>query len=278
MEADEIVNRRDIILGRLSIACGLGLISLLCGCMDANTVVFVRKDGSGTVTETIMIRESLAPWTGTNQAAFTVAGNKARLADRASLMGQNVFLLSAEEVHVNGMIGLKAVYAFKDVRSLTVDMQPDVSLLGKLGPVQTDKRRPVTFGFGAKGDSLLINVPKTGVNEAVTSLPRPSNVPRNLAPEQRAVVRTMFAGFKIKLCIRIEGAIATTNASFIERGERNTVLLLDLDIEKLLEDDRIMDKLLAMGRIDDMDTARRKLAGLPDMRIEPADRIEIGFK
>lgn len=240
-------------------------------------VIYVKKDGSGTVTETIKIKESLVPWTSSNQTAFTVAGNKSMLAARALAMGRNVSLTSVEDLQDHGMIGFKAIYTFKDIRTLTIDLQPNTAVLGQLAPGQTD-RQPVTFAMNNDGSSLTINIPKPEINETIKSQPTFQPVPKNLIPEQRAVVRTMFADFRIQLCVTVQGIIGRTNASSIEPGDKNTVVLLDLNIDKLLEDDRQLDKLLTMGKIDDIDTARIKLAGMPKIKIEPSDRVTIELK
>ncbi|MEI6807792.1 MAG: hypothetical protein WCN95_03645 [bacterium] len=254
------------------------MMPLLYGCLDANTVIHVNKDGSGTVTETIKVKESLMPWAGTNQVAFTLAGNKSRLANRALAMGRNVNLTSVQDLQEQGVIGYIAVYAFKDIRTLNIDLQPDATMLGQLAPGQTDKRRIVTFALNTDNSSLVINIPRRGMNETSMSRPAFQPLPKNLVSEQRAVVRTMFEKFRIQLRVTVQGTIGRTNATSVEPGNRNTVVLLDLNIDKLLEDDRQLDKLLTMGQIDDIDTARIKLAGLPGIKIEPSDHVTIEFK
>lgn len=259
--------------------CCLWLISLASGCLDAETVVFVRKDGSGTVTEKVMVANEVAAWSGSNSPAAMLAVQKGRCAARASAMGREAKLESFQEVREKGMTGYMAVYAFKDVRNLILDPQPDVSLLGHLAPKQAAKAKPVTFGFDRGGTaSLVVNFPKPRPDEASQPLVPPPPLPRNLAAEQRAVIRTMFADFRVRLNIKLQGTIAGTTATYVEPGVRDTVVLMDMNIGKLLKTDRYIDRLLTMGRIDDVDTARKRLATMPDIRLESSERIEIGFK
>ena len=106
-----MVSRQSVSSGYARIACGLSLISLLCGCFNASTSVTVKKDGSGTVTETVLITETVAAWTGTNSAEANLYSHKLRCRDRAINMGRGVTLGTVEEVRTNGMTGFKAVYA-----------------------------------------------------------------------------------------------------------------------------------------------------------------------
>lgn len=261
------------------IVCGLGLISLLAGCLDTSTVVYVKKDGSGTVTEKVMVTDELAAWTGTNQTGPTFACNRNRLKDKAAAMGRDVNLESVEELREKGMTGFRAVYAFRDVRNLAIDQQPDFAILGNLAPKQASRSRPVTFGFDETGSpTLVVNIPKPRAEDDVPLQASPPPIPRNLIAQQRAVIRTMFAKFRIRLLVKVQGTITGTHASHVEPGDRNTVVLLDLDVGKLVKDDLQLDKLMAMGRIDDIDTVRRRLVGMPGMKVENAERIGIEFE
>ena len=274
-----MVSRQSVSPGYARIACGLSLISLLCGCFNASTAVTVKKDGSGTVTETVLITETVAAWTGTNSAEANLYSHKLRCRDRAINMGRGVTLGTVEEVRTNGMTGFKAVYAFKDVRHLAVDQQPDLSILGNLVQGKTTGSLPVTFGLDmSSSPTLVVNFPKprTPANSLAQTLVPP--MPKGIVADERAVIRTLFKNFRIQLSITAQGGVVSPKASHIASGGKDTAFLLDLDIAKTLEDDRQLDKLLALGQINDMDTARARLSGAAGIKIEPAERIEIVFR
>ncbi|MEI6972256.1 MAG: hypothetical protein WCL44_12175 [bacterium] len=248
---------------------------MISGCLDAETVVFIKKDGSGTVTETVMFADEAVAWSCTNSPATLLAMQRRRCMVRAQSMGRNTRLEFFRELRSNGRVGFSAIYGFKDVRSLAIDPQPDAFLLGQIASQKPSSLRPVTFTL--ESDNLVVNFPKPVPDEPATPEPKPQPIPRNLIAEQRAAVRTMFAGFRVRLLVKVDGTIGRTTAAHIEPGNRDTLVLFDLEVAKLLANDKHLDQLLTAGRIDDIDTARKRLAGLPNVRIESTERVEVEF-
>jgi len=260
-----------------SSACLCVALATVCGCLDATTVVFVKKDGSGTVTETILVREIVVASAGTNQHIPTLAEESATCRQRAETIGRGVVLQSIKQLRDKDAIGFEAVYAFDDVRELTLDQQPDLSLLGNLVSGRADGREPIRFEFaGGNTPTLTVNIPKPKA-PAETGL-EPVGVVKSVATEQKALVRKMFKDFRVKLLVTVDGKIGQTTASFFDQGTGNMVTIFSFDLEKLLGDDRLLEEALGKGRMDDINKARIKLDGVRGMKLEKAEQIEIKFK
>ena len=94
-----------------------------------------------------------------------------------------------------------------------------------------------------------------------------------------AVLRKAFEHLRIVLQVEVDGEIARTTATFAMGPDdrRNTVTLLDIDAARLLSDDERLSKIFDMGRIDDVETATTKLAGMPGVIFESRDSVVIRF-
>ncbi len=112
----------------LRFTCVLALL-LTSGCIDATTVVSVKKDGSGSVFDVVFIGKRLQQMV---QQMSTAMGGEAaadqsanplmdieKYKAQAVTMGEGVRFISAKELKkTDGTIGVGVVYAFEDIRKL----------------------------------------------------------------------------------------------------------------------------------------------------------------
>jgi hypothetical protein len=285
---------------------GILSIALLAGCIDATTLLFVKKDGSGLVVETVYMGKALEQMMQQMAAGF--GGETAKQAGpkelpleiekykaKAKKMGEGVKFVSAKRVtKADGSPGVRVVYSFPDVRKLTVSEDPDTPSSPGGGPGMMNagqekkkKKNPIRFDF-VKGASpkLIIKMPEAAAAKDATASPESLKAPAEMpsaspTPEQMAMMKQMFGDFRMRIMVKVDGEITDSNASHVQKdgksGKKCLVTLLDMNIGELLANEEQFKKLAAMGKIEDMSTAKYKLKDISGLKIEPEEKIEVVF-
>lgn len=280
----------------------LALLVTMTGCIDSTTTVHVRKDGSGTVTETVYVTRTMErmmemligmavalsedPEARGPHAASVGRGH---YESRAGEIGEDVALVSFEKVKGrNGASGKKAVYAFKDIRKIRVSVEPDYALPEGVNPSSSTNSSSsagaygVTFGFrkGSKCE-LAINLPwaeKARANVLSRTGARPDS---SISLEEVGMLRHVLDGFRTRMMISVDDIIAETDAQFVERGrddpQKKYVLLYDLNIGDAVKNEARLDEMAAIGPTPDMAGALVAYSGIPGMKISQADKVKIVF-
>ncbi len=160
---------------------------------------------------------------------------------------------------------------------------PDTSALEGATTRATKKGPPpLTFDFGREGTSTLtikLPAPQGGKTEEASSDKARPNLSAPSAQE-KAMMKRMFDDFRFRTLIKVDGEIAQTNASYAHKGEDGKtqyVTLFDMDIGELLNDEKEFEKLVSLGRMEDMATGKTKPRGIPDLKIETEREVTISF-
>lgn len=262
----------------------------LAGCIDVETVVRVRPDGSGVVEERMLMSEELAKLAAQMQS---LGGDKTQggpqlfkreeLEARTAGMGSGVSLLSVEPLAVDKRQGYKAVFAFQDVNTLRLNQNPSdkaPSGTGMGNPGSELREEPLTFAFKpGPTPELLIRSAARQPDEAGQETAPPeahkSGGPQDEAGAEMAMamMKEMFKDLRITVAVEVEGRIIETNASFRE-GSR--VTLMELDFGKLLEN---ADKFKAFAERNPKSLADAKalMKDLPGIKAELSPEVRIRF-
>lgn len=275
----------------LRFTCVLALL-LTSGCIDATTVVSVKKDGSGSVFDVVFVGKGLQQMF---QQMSTAMGGEAAASQsanplidikkykaQAATMGEGVRFISAKELKkTDGTTGVGVVYAFEDIRKLKISSDPDIP--GQTEGQASKKSNPITFDFARDhGPKLIINLPQSDNGNKPKSSEMPPVATQELPSEQLAQMKQMFDGFRVRIMVKVDGEIARTNASYVETDtqskKKQLVTLLDMNIGEIMKDEETFKKLAAMGEIQDMETAAEKLKGIPGLKIETTKRVEVEFQ
>jgi hypothetical protein len=277
---------------------GILILAGLTGCLDSATVITVKKDGSGTIVETMymgkamqdMMAQMMGAMGGTNQSANpnmmlqSVEKYKAKTAS----MGQGVTFVSAKEAKkADGSLGAEVTYAFTDISKVRMNSDPDMPAGDGPGAAGTNpdqnKKSPISFQF-AKGAApkLTILMPPQDKSTPTEKTPATTTPVKQPSPEEMAEMKKMFDGFRMRLTVKVDGEITKSNAAYVEAdsttGKKQVVTLFDMDIGRLIQDEATFKKLAAMDQIKDRATARAKLANIAGLKFETADKVEIEFK
>ncbi|MDP6522699.1 MAG: hypothetical protein QGI24_01525 [Kiritimatiellia bacterium] len=280
----------------------LVLVVMASGCIDSTTTVHVRKDGSGTVTETVYVTRTMERMMammigmavalsedaeGKGSQATSVG--KAHYENRAGKIGEDVSLVSFKKIKGrNGASGTKAVYAFKDVRKISVSVEPDYALPEA---VKSSAATNSTSSAGASG--VTFEFRKAPKCELAVSLPWAEKARANILPrtgsrsgtriplEEIGMLRHVLDGFRARMRITVDDIIADTDAQFVERGradpQKKYVVLYDLNIGEAVKNEAQLDQMAAIGPVPDMAEALVVFAGIPGMKITRADKVKVSF-
>lgn len=265
----------------------------LTGCLWHSGVVKVKTDGSGTVTETTLLRPEAVAMMKQMVAGFAAQAGAAgapppepelfKESDaqaRAGKMGEGVSFVSAEKVSNDHGEGQKAVYAFKNVAKLKVDQKPVTPSAPGGGPGMGPgggKAENISFRFGKspKGNALLtVQFPGMGKPPAeAKAADAPSEAPTP-DPQQMAMMKQMLKGMKISYAVEVDGTIVATNCPNVNGS---TVTLLEIDFDALLADEAKFNALAAKNP-KTLEEAKAVMKDLKGCTIPLEPEITIEFK
>jgi hypothetical protein len=253
----EISMRMKWVRGAILVCLILGLN----GCMSFENVIHLKGDGSGTITQTILMNRQMLEQMSSLAGSFGgKAGNTSNFdkmagemfsekqaRDQAAKMGEGVSFVSSTPLTQGSKVGMKAVYAFQDITRLKLEMKPGggLSQTPMLGEAQANALPVFRFQKLANGNSLLTlplgsleekaapekkNTRKVYTNEDLAELPeKPGKTPN---PAELEMARQMLGGMKFRVALEVEGQLIETNCPFVEA---NQVTLLNLDFDEMLK-------------------------------------------
>ena len=296
---------RSRVAGLATPGLTLAAAVLLSGCIDSTTVVEVKQDGSGFVTEVTylspvlnhMIQGFTASMTnavsGSGGAEIKVNGpmnpqmDRKQYENKAKEMGAGVTVINVQEVkRTDGATGVRVDYAFPDVTQLriTPGRSDQQTPAGEGVSMKTEKtEKPITFEFlaGSPAKLAVIMPPR---DKQAASEPAAENPPADAAQQQAmmAMMKPMLQDLRMRLRIKVDGEIQKSNAAHVQVGGTNHkkqyVTLFDVDFSKILDNPKYADKLAALNKADDPGAAQELLKDIPGIQIETADRVDIEFQ
>ncbi len=247
------------------------------GCIEVATVLTLEGDGSGTITEEILLSDKLREQVEKESAAgapnpLKRIMDEKRHEERAPTFGEGVKFVKTEQIEKHGAKGVRVTYAFEDINH--VKFRPGGAIeelkAGVPGEEETKvktKSRPVTFKFADK--KLTLNFPK----DPRPRKPRPGKE-RAANPQEETVMKETLRGVKTSAKLVIEPGIAGTDASHVDG---NTIVLRDLDFGKIVGDPGGIKALLKMDRGGRAEMEKH-LKGLDGVTVEFKDTVEVTLK
>ena len=251
----------------------------LAGCIDTQTTITVKADGSGTIEKTIILSkhlpELMQSMGNKDDPAKIAAGmlNEQGLKAGAARMGTGVSFVSATKVSSPKGDGYKAVYSFKDINAVKISQNPttDLTMPGVPTTNAVDKESfAFTFKKGSPA-SLSIAFPKT---DASATSAAASGAPQNADEKMMAKIKELYADMRVVLAIAVDGSITATNASYVSGS---TVTIVDMDFGKVIANDAVYTKLKGMQG-QSMAEVRKVVKAVPGIKVEDKDPVTISFK
>ena len=254
-------------------------------CFSSETVIRVKADGTGTIEQTNLAnKEMLGMAAGMAKQAVKDSNtdadrapnldnigdlfDEAKIREQATTWGQGVRYVSSTPITENGLTGVKAVFAFDDIRLVATNSG---AASGAPAP-----RLRFDLQKAADGTSAVqIRLPQANAS-APDAAAAPAGPPKQeIPPEALTMVRQMFKGAHMSIAVEVDGAIVSTDAPK-QDGSRVTVFALDLD--QLLSDPTKFSALQGMKPGTDFATARKALEGVPGVILPQTPSVSIAFR
>jgi hypothetical protein len=253
--------------------------ALLAGCFQSSTLVKLNPDGSGTVEQTITMSAEALKQLESFGSSMGGDKNKGKTSEPFSLdeakaaaakMGTGVTFVSADKIDTPDHKGMKAVYAFKDIRTLSLNEMnaPGGTDMGG----KQDKPMSLTFAQLPNGHALLTikndtdatqAKPKAGTDAGQTPFGGMDSA------QAMEMMKSMFAGMKIDFAIQV-GHLVKTNIPYVTGS---TVTVLSMDFDQVLSNPSALDKMQKAGSMADTKAALKGVKGIkvaldPELTIE----------
>jgi len=273
---------------RLRATALLPLLALsTAGCIQFETLVKVKADGSGTIVQTMaMSAETMemmksmkgdgARVEGAGKPMALEAKDIEQAKAEAAKMGEGVTFVKAEPIDTKQAKGMRAIYAFTDVTKIKVSQKPS-SPGGAAAPAGNETDDAMKFGLAkSAGGNPVLTVTMPDLKTAAKT-PATSKTPARAAdgpPEAMAMMKQMFKGLRIAIAIEPEGKLVQTNSPFVE-GSR--VTLMEMNFDALLADEARLKQFSAAMEGGSIADAKRLMKGLAGVKINLDPEVKIEF-
>lgn len=239
---------------------------LAAGCFEGQRAIRVRGDGSGTVVDTLVLGEQMkAMVAAADKGKETAAKQKADYEAAAAAMGPGVRFVGEEKTAE----GIKATYAFADIRGVKLDVSP--------GPAGREdggqkKAQPLTFRLTRQGTKSILTVvqPRPAPKEEAAEAPGPL---QEMGMAMWAMMKPMMKGLKLRTVLEVDGRLVRTN-SRLARG--STVTLLEMDFDQVAADDANFKRFAKAGD-DPSALDPRLLQAVKGIKVSPEAEVVIEF-
>lgn len=217
-------------LKKLMVLAGamLALVGLS-GCLEMESVISLKKDGSGTITEKVSIGAQMA---GMMKMGGGGEGEEDPFADfgedagkeKAKTYGEGVEFVSSNKEEKDGGLVFTTVYKFADIN--TVTYEPGQMMNDGEEEGEEAAEEPVKM-FSYKDGVLTIEVPDPAGEDFAMG-------DDEMGEEEMAMMAPMMAGMKISAKLVVEGGIAETNATY---HEGDSITLMAMNFDELLKNE-----------------------------------------
>jgi hypothetical protein len=168
-------------------------------------------------------------------------------------------------------VGLQAVYAFKDVSKLTLELSPHMpsGMGGK-----KEKKEHMSFKLARKSDGTsLLTVLLPPPQKKDETKPADTAPKKDPTTNELAMMKTIFNGMKISLEVEPQGTVISTTSPYVEG---NDITLMAIDFGLIIQN---TDKFKAFAKNQNPGFAEmnRICKDIPGMKIPPSNEISIVF-
>jgi hypothetical protein len=271
-------------MGSMRWARGL-LLALLCvvasGCLTSITTIKVKKDGSGTIEQSIAMKAEAAAQLAQMTSAFdSDAKGKAvppelfsekDMQEAATKFGEGVTFVSSQPIKTKDLVGRAAIYAFTDITKVRVNQKPPAPK-GTSTETQAKAAEDVSFSFvkNPSGTSVVtVMFPEPDLKKAAGAEKKDETKPD---PQQLAMMKKMLDGLRIEIGLDVAGSIVKTNSPYVQGSK---VTLLEMDFAQLMSNDELLAKVVNPSSIED---AKKALQGVKGMKVNLDREVMVEFK
>lgn len=226
---------------------------LVPSCIEYETEITLKKDGSGTITEEMVMGaqmmqmlEMAALQGGDAQNPIADMKDKAKLDEKAKDYGEGVTVDKIEDIaRDNGSKGVRVTYKFTDINKVQFNPAGGMSELGGSmvpeGAGAAKKAEEAKASFKYDGGKLTITLPQPDADE-LDSGEEAAAEGEEFDPNdpQAQMALQMFKGMKMGAKFTFPGGIAETNAS---HQDGDSVILMQMDFDEIMKNPKGLEAL-----------------------------------
>lgn len=254
---------------------------LLAGCFQSATLVKLNPDGSGTIEQTTTMTAQALAQLQELSAMGDKDKSKTKMSEpfsvdeakaAAAKMGAGVSLVSADKIDTPDRKGIKAVYAFKDIRTLSLNEMntPGGADMGG----KAEKPMTLTFSQLPNGHALLTIKNDTDMTKNMTAGMGGDSGQSPFGGMDSAqaaeMMKTMLGGMRVDFAIQV-GHVVKTNIPYVSGG---TVTLLSMDFDQVLSNPAALEK---MQKAKSMADTKAALQGVKGIKVSLDPELTIEF-
>jgi len=282
----------------------------LTACIQVDTVVKVKTDGSGTIEETFLMKKDLLrqmkkmmedmakgmaemmaekehsdatlPETDARmRAELFDFFDEAKLKESARDKGEGVTFLKGSKIITDGFEGYRAVYSFEDINTVRINQNPGekVPSVPQQGGSDTERNKKeyviFTFKKGTPAE-LIIKPPRSSMSPKTKSSDDAQTSQNKEKPSDvmAAQAKELFEGMKLALSVVVDGNIVETNATYREGSK---VTLAALDFGKLIGTPELFKK-FSESNLRSLEEAEILVQQVPGIEVDLHEEIRIRFQ
>jgi len=258
--------------------------AILTSCIDSQTTITVKPDGSGTIEErvimgtavTSMMKQMSGAFGGdTTQTPENMFYKVEELKSAVSQYGEGVTYKSSQPIRTTKGEGWKVVYTFEDINAVRINQNPGDKVPSAGGEPAKNAQEEVLFEFKKRGNAILkINRPDKDIEKSLkkTKNAKTSEPGDTISDENMEMVKKMFEGLRIAVFLKIDGTIITTNA---QHRNGNVITYMDMDYSKLVGN---KEALKTLSTLQSVEAAKVALKNIPGITVDTNDELMVTFK
>jgi len=259
------------------------LLFLLVGCLQVETTINVKKDGSGTINEKVLMSKTfvnmIKEFTQAFQDSastedFSFFKDEEIIAD-AKDYGEDVKYVSHEFTSDDNWEGFHAVYSFNDITKIKIQPDPDSKVgMDEEGTERSEDNEYYFFKF-KKGDvsELIIDRPDIEFESDSNEVSEPDTSDQSDEEMEEEFLK-MMEGMKINIALQVEGKIISTNASYVDDSE---ITLMQMDFGEMMKNKENF-KEFKNKEPKSIEEMKEFLGKFPGMKIEIEKPISVKFE
>jgi len=260
------------------------LLFTLAGCLEIRTIVSVKPDGTGTVSEQMLMSKSafgeMVLSDGDKKGQSGQLPGKEAFEKKSLGMGDGVHFVSVRPIATKTQAGYEAIYSFRDINLLQVNSAPDSGgSADSTSKDQASKKKKQYIRFSLKEGSPAMLV----IEMDQETKPSLSGSPDAVTPKQNAeqlkmatsIMKQFLKGMRVFMAIDVNGSILSTNATY--RKEKR-VTLMDVDFDKLLANPKKLASVAALGSDTSSEEMRKIVQKIPGIKLETQKEVEVRFQ
>ena len=269
--------KRSIVLVILAVS-----VFLISGCLQVETTIRIRKDGSGTVEQKFLMQSDImqfligiAPETAESEGEAEGLDfgfiTEEDLRSSSESMGEGVTLVRVEAVEEDGFEGYFAVYAFRDINTLRVNQNPGETLPSD--PQDGGATPEEYIGFSYRNGVLEIDFPDFEADGGEDGGDGDSP-DEEMDESSIEMFREVYATMKLGMYLVFEDGIAKTDATY---RDGDTITLMELDFAKVVEDESVFLELVGSNP-ETVQEMKSLVERVPGIKIETAEKVRVTLR